>query len=297
MTELKSFIKEKRPTLSNSSLTTYTSILKNLYHKVFSNTDPLDFTKFDESSTILEYLKDIPPNRRKVVLSALVVVSPETKAYRDAMLSDIKAYNEDISKQEKTPQQKENWVEPDEIDAIWTTLKKNADLLYKKEQLNSNDLQQIQNFVLLSLLSGKFCSVRRSKDFVDFRIKSGVDKSKFNYLDKNHLVFNSYKTAKTYGEQRIPIPTQLRNILQKWIKHNPTDYLFFDANQNPLSAVKINQRLNKVFDGKKVSVNALRHSILTSKYGNTMKEMKEMNEMMGEMGSSMLQAKTYVKLD
>ena len=36
-----------------------------------------------------------------------------------------KAYNEDISKQEKTPQQKENWVEPDEIDEIWTTLKRN----------------------------------------------------------------------------------------------------------------------------------------------------------------------------
>ena len=296
MTELKSFIKDKRPTLSNSSLTTYTSILKNLYHKVFSNTEPLDFTKFDESSTILEYLKDIPPNRRKVVLSALVVVSPETKAYRDAMLSDIKAYNEDISKQEKTPQQKENWVEPDEIDAIWTTLKKNADLLYKKVQLTSNDLQQIQNFVLLSLLSGKFCSVRRSKDFVDFRIRN-VDKSKFNYLDKNHLVFNSYKTAKTYGEQRIPIPTQLRNILQKWTKHNPTDYLFFDANQNPLSAVKINQRLNKMFDGKKVSVNALRHSILTTKFAKTMKEMNEMKETMNDMGSSVLQAKTYVKLD
>ena len=163
-------------------------------------------------------------------------------------------------------------------------------------QLNSSDLQQIQRFVLLSLLSGKFCSVRRSKDFVDFRIKS-VDKTKDNYHDKNHLVFNSYKTAKTYGEQRIPIPIQLRNILQKWIKHNPMDYIFFGANQNPLSAVKINQRLNKVFDGKKVSVNALRHGILTSKYGNTMKEMKETNEMMGEMGSSMLQAKTYVKLD
>lgn len=294
MTELRTFIQEKRPTLSDSSLTTYTSILKNLYYKVFSNTEAFDFTKFDESSKILEYLKDIPPNRRKVILSALVVVSPQTKAYRDAMLNDIQSYNEEIAKQEKTPQQEANWVQPDEIDTIWTTLKKNADLLYKKEKLNSNDLQQIQNFVLLSLLSGKFCPVRRSKDFVDFRI-SNIDKTKHNYLDKNSLVFNSYKTVKTYGQQRIPISIQLKNILLKWIKHNPTEYLFFDTNNNPLSAVKINQRLNKVFGNKKVSVNALRHSVLTSKFANTMKEMNEMKETMNQMGSSMLQAKTYVK--
>lgn len=296
MNELREFIQEKRPTLSASSLTTYTSILKNLYSKVFSNDEPMDFTRFDDNVKILEFLHNIPANRRKVILSALVVVSPEIKAYRDAMLSDIKAYNEDIAKQEKTPQQQANWVEADTIDTIWNTLSKNANLLYKKDQLNSNDLQHIQNFVLLSLLSGKFCPVRRSKDYVDFKIKN-IDKTKDNFLEKNHLVFNSYKTAKTYGQQRIPIPIQLRNILTKWIKHNPTDTLFFDTNNNPLTAVKINQRLNKIFDGKKVSVNALRHSVLTSRFANTLREVDEMTKTMNQMGSSMRQAKTYVKND
>ena len=38
MVNLKEYIKEKRPTLSDSSITTYTSILKNLYK--------IDFRKF-----------------------------------------------------------------------------------------------------------------------------------------------------------------------------------------------------------------------------------------------------------
>jgi hypothetical protein len=59
----------------------------------------------------------------------------------------------------------------------------------------------------------------------------------------------------------------------------------------------MNQRLNKLFNGKKISVNALRHSFLTTKYANTMKEMKDMENTMKEMGSSTNVAQNYVKLD
>jgi hypothetical protein len=39
MTDLKDVIKKARPTLSDSSITTYNSILKNLYAKVFGSKD------------------------------------------------------------------------------------------------------------------------------------------------------------------------------------------------------------------------------------------------------------------
>ena len=130
---------------------------------------------------------------------------------------------------------------------------------------------------------------RRSLDFVDFRIEN-VDKKKDNYLERNEMVFNSYKTAKTYGQQRVTIPIKMKNILRKWIKVNPTPYLLFDRNYNPLSSVKLNQRLNKIFDGKKISVNALRHSFLTEKYG-------DISEDMADMGSSLKMVATYGKKD
>jgi len=151
--------------------------------------------------------------------------------------------------------------------------------------LTPNDLQQIQSFIILSLLGGIFIPPRRSKDYVDFVIKD-IDKGK-NYIEKHKMYFNSYKTAKTYGCQIIDIPKPLQSIWKKWITItiNPTKTLLFDINMNPLSSVKLNQRINKIFSGRKVSVNALRHSYLTDKYTTHSQVDKEWAKDMAQMGS------------
>lgn len=293
MSVLKDFIKTKRPNITDSSINTYASILRNVYKNVFSaDTSDMDMKKFDQTDKVIDYLKDVPANKRKTILSALVIITNEKK-YRDLMMSDIKKYDEDTGKQEKTESQKENWVDGDEIKMLIEKLRKDAELLYKKEHLTMSDLQQIQNYILVCLASGVYTPPRRSKDLTDFRIKD-IDKSKHNYLDKWAIHYNSYKTAKTYGEQVVNIPTVLRTILNKWIKINPTDWLFFDNNKNPLSSVKLNQRLNKLFD-KKVSVNMLRHSYLTDKYSDTIKLNKDIANTMQAMGSSSSMLNTYVK--
>jgi len=290
--DLKEFIKSKRDTLSSSSITTYASLLKNLYLNVFPKDTKMDFKRFNETDTIIAYVKDLPPNRRKTLLSALVIVT-ENKKYRDLMLEDIKEFNAEISKQEKTESQKQSWIEEDELKGICEQYKKHADNLFKKPKKTMSDLQDIQNYIILTLLSGEFISPRRSKDFVDFKIKN-LDKEKDNYLEGNNLVFNSYKTAKTYGKQTIPIPPKLKSILKKWIGINETENLLFDTNGNKLSNVKLNQRLNKIF-GKKASVNALRHTFLTEKHGDTIKKNKELEKDMKDMGSSMNMSKTRRK--
>lgn len=294
MEKIKEYIHHKRPSLSKSSLTTYASILKNLYLKVFGDGE-INFDKFEDTSSVLEFLKDFPPNRRKTILSSLVIIT-DKKPYRDLMLEDVRDYNKDINKQEKTPEQQASWVDTNQVKEIYDELKKNSELLYKKKQRTSADLQQIQNYIIISVLSGVFCPPRRSKDFVDFKIRN-VDKSKDNYLDKNKMIFNSYKTAKTYGMQEVDIPVQLRNIITKWIKINPTDYLLFDANMSKLSSVKLNQRLNKIFGEKKVGVNQLRHTYLTNKFGNTIEQKDVVANTMSEMGSSADMLDTYVKKD
>lgn len=294
MESLKEHLHSKRPTLSKSSLTTYSSILKNLYIKVFGTGD-IDLKKFDETDKILAFLKDVPPNKRKTILSSLVIIT-DKKPYRDLMLEDVRDYNKEIHKQQKTPEQEASWVSTLQVKDIWEALKKDAELLYKKKSLKPADLQQIQSYIILSLLGGIFIPPRRSKDYVDFFIKD-VDRAKENYLDKNKLIFNSYKTAKTYGQQIVEIPKQLQSILKKWISVNPTNSLLFDANMNPLSSVKLNQRLNKIFDEKKVSVNQLRHTYLTNKFGHTIEQKNAVANTMSEMGSSSGMLDTYVKKD
>ena len=211
MEDIKNYISKKRDTLSKSSLTTYGSILKNLYDKIFSDKE-YDLTKFNDTKKVLDFLKDIPPNRRKTILSALVIIT-DKKEYRDVMAEDVRDYNKEISKQEKTETQEEAWVTGSHIKELYDELKKNADLLYKKKNLTQSDLQEIQSFIILAVLSGIHIPVRRSKDYCDFKIKNVSEKD--NFLDKNKLVFNSYKTAKTYGKQELPCPLALKTIITK----------------------------------------------------------------------------------
>jgi integrase len=303
MEAIKTKILEVRPHLSKQSVSTYTSILKNLYTKVFGDNN-FDINNFNNTTRILEFLHTLEPNKRKTVLSSLVILT-DKKEYREQMLKDIQKYNEEQHKQEKSEKQNESWVEGDEIKKLINTYSKEVKLLYKKDAslagtapkgtaLTDTDLQIIQNYIILCLLGGVYIPPRRSKDYVDFKIKN-VDKTKDNYLNKNKLVFNSYKTAKTYGQQEVEIPEELLKILKKWIKVNPTEYLLFDSKKNKLSNVKLNQRLNKIFGDKKVGVNQLRHTYLSDKYQESIKVNNEMAEDFSKMGSSKAQEKIYIK--
>ena len=99
-------LKENRPNITKSSLKTYESILRNLYKKVF-NTEEISIKDFNDSKKIINYLKELPSNKRKTILSALVVIT-DNKDYRELMLDDIKEYNKEEAKQKKTENQENN---------------------------------------------------------------------------------------------------------------------------------------------------------------------------------------------
>jgi integrase len=292
-TIIKDEIIRLKPNISQSSVNTYNSILKNLYKNVFKNED-YDLKKFENTAPILSYLKDLAPNKRKTILASLVVIT-DNKRYRDQMMKDIEEYKANESTQVKNDKQTDSWVDTSEIEALSNALQENSNTLYKKKTLTMPDLQDIQNCIIMCVLSGRYIPPRRSKDYVDFKIKN-IDKDKDNYIEKKNMVFNSYKTAKTYQRQEIPIPPELMKILNKWIKINPTDYLLFDSNGKKLTNVKLTQRLNKIF-GKKASVNQLRHTYLSGKYQDTIKLNKEMADDMKAMGSSRSQEQIYIKKD
>ena len=292
---MENYIKEKRPKLSNSSIKTYTSTLNNLYKKIYDD-EELDINKIvdklSNTDKVIKYIKDVKPTVRKSILSALVVIS-ESPKYRELMLEDITTYNKEEAKQTKTDKQNDNWVDKDEMDALLDIYGEMAKFLYKKKSLTSKEQQSLQDYIILVLYSGKYIPPRRSKDYVDFKIKN-IDKETDNYIDGNKLIFNSYKTAKTYGQQEVKIDRKLKAILTKWIKNNDTEYLLFDGNNNKLSNVKLNQRLNKLFN-KKAGVNQMRKTFLSDKYSDMIDKKNELTEDMKLMGSSTLQEKIYIK--
>ena len=288
---LKEIIKEKRPNISNSSINTYNSILTNLYKRVFGDGE-IDMTNFNNDKEILNDLKNLEPNKRKTILSALVVITDNNK-YRDQMLDDIKEHRVEVAKQVKSESQEKNWVSNTELDGVFLEHMVFFKFLLKKKEHTMSDLQKMQNFIILCLLSGKFIPPRRLKDYVDFKIHE-INPDKDNFILGRKLVFNSYKTAKTYGKQEVEIPTKLSSILKQWIKVNPTDYLLFDSKGDQLTNVKLNQRLNKIF-GKEVSVNILRHMFLSDKYGDIIETKRKLKQDFKDMGSSMNQEEVYIK--
>ncbi len=299
--ELKEYISKKRESLSTSSINTYSSILRSLYKQIHGTTD-VDPKRFDDSKEVISAMKDLPPNKRKTILSALTVVSG-MKEYRDLMMEDISNYRKEISEQEKTPKQKAAWVTQEEIKQTYKQLEKQANTLYKKGSMTNAEKQKYQDYVILALLSGIHIPVRRSKDYVDFKLRN-IEEDKDNYIDKSgkKLVFNSYKTSKSYGKQTLPLPTKLRNVLKRWASINDSDYLLIDSNNNPLGnndsshgSVKLNQRLERIFNGKKVGVNGLRHSILSEKYQPMIEQKRKIEEDLKKMGSSGEMATTYIK--
>ena len=291
--DLTDVIKKKRPKLSDGSLKTYKSILTNIYKKCYPNDDIIDLKKFDDVDCIMEHLKEVPFSKRKTTLAALVVITGN-KDYNKQMISDINEYNDNQLLQKKDGKFIEGMIPITDVETILSKLEKEAKQLYKKSNLNMEDYQKIQNYILLTLTGGIYQAPRRSLDW-KMKIKN-YDAEKDNYIDlkKKQFIFNTYKTAKFHGQQITEIPKPLLSILKKWISILPIDmeYLLFDNKTNPLTPSQITHRLNIIFN-KPISTSMLRHIYLSSKFSNI--DLKELTDTAQAMGNSPMQALQYVK--
>ena len=302
MNQISDKLKKNRPSLSASSLKTYTSILKSVYKSIYPEDKEIEMKKFDDAHKIFAHFKDIEFNKRKTYMSALYILT-EKKEYKNLMMQDIAKYKADQLKQEPTETQKNNWVTQAEIKEVYDKYAKNVKLLLaKNEPLTVKELQYYQSYIILALMSGIFIDPERLLDWVDFKIKN-INKEKDNYFQASKKgratiykdVFNSYKTFKFKG-QRIsdPLPKELMVIINKFLEHQTGDYLLSDSHGNQLTPVKLNQRINKIFDGRHVSCNMFRHSFLSEQYKN-IPGLAEMQKTADNMGHSLAQALEYVK--
>lgn len=294
-------LKQSRNSLSDGSIKTYKSILSTLYKKMndknsIEEKDDLQGFFCKSPKETLKFLKDISLSKRKTTLSALVVLCFNNEKakdiYREQLIEDSDKHREDQKENgnEMSEKQKENWVDWKDVVNIHNQLGKEVSPLFSKPNLTSGDFMKLQDYIILSLYVLQ--DPRRSLDYVSMRIKN-IDKKNTteNYIDGKNFVFNNYKTKSLYGQQKIPISTKLKTLLNKWLKINPTEYLLVSPTSGkPLNIVQLNQRLNKIF-GKKIGSNMLRHSYITSLY-----DVEKMNKIATNMAHSTQEAlSTYAK--
>jgi hypothetical protein len=78
------------------------------------------------------------------------------------------------------------------------------------------------------------------------------------------------------------------------MKLNPNDYLLFNNDGGQLTNTRLTQKLNKIFDGLKLSTSMLRHIYLTDKYKD-IPAINELKQTASDMSHSVAEALEYVK--
>ena len=273
-------LREKRPNISDSSEKTYASTLFSLNKKMNGDL-ALDF--FKKHTEILQFIKEHMKNKQtqKTLLSALLILTGLSE-YREDMLKFAKEVNDTYKTQKK---QKEYRISFDEVkekvDNVLVSLKKHRTMV------------GYQQFLAAAFSSGVYAPPRRS-EFANIRIKN-IDTTLDNFLYKNKIIFNNYKTAKKYGQQTYIISPEVMPILKQYLKLNKTDFLFPKKDgEASMSNVDYNRLLGKVF-GPFISVDALRSIYLSEKYKDV-PSMEDMEATAKEMGHSVTTAMTdYVK--
>lgn len=301
MTSIADYLRTARPSLSEGSLKTYTSIITSLGKQMKKDygTPASVIADFKE---ILEHLRGVVPKNRKTRLASLVVFISATEgneeaieAFRETMMGDKVLATEELKEQQLSDRQKEGWISWEEVLHRYSELEKDVKRLWKKPSLDKSEFHRLQHYVLLSclvLLDGP----RRSLDWVAFKLKS-VDKDKDNHLTyikrKPVLVFHQYKTAGVYGSQTVDAP-MLGPILKKWNEMNPHDHLLMNYHQSgPMTQSQLTATLHDFF-GKPISTSLLRHIWLTHFHKNT-PALLEMEKVAEVMGHSVVQSLEYVK--
>ena len=187
----------------------------------------------------------------------------------------------------KTEKQADNWLNLDELLQIKNKLNEQIQQINFEKKLNQKEyLTILKNFILSLYLN---LAPRRSSDYTLMKIGPDEDES-YNYLnlDKKELIFNQYKTKKTYGKQLIDISNnkELLEDLDLYLKYRKSDndFLLIKSNGKPFNQTNdMTKTLNQIF-GKKISTQMLRNIYLTSKYGSVKTDLKQD---VSEMGTSM----------
>lgn len=213
------------------------------------------------------------------VLSTFPKYSKVYKVYQSKMIENANKIKEAYSKNEKTDKQKESCIELSEVIKI-------------RDELDKDSIE----YLLLSLYT--MCAPRRNKDYAEMVIvfdePAELNKEKNYYVASDQqFIFNIYKTAKQYGSQKIDVPPELVDVLDKWILNHPLN----EQEEFPLLVIKgkrinsvngITRILNNVFD-KNIGSSALRHIFLNDKFGDSLEERKKIANQMAHSVSTQQQ--------
>jgi hypothetical protein len=296
-------IKESRPTLNDSTLASYISSLRGMFRRAFPGKE-FDLRMIASNpDTVMATLSELSPHSKKSRLAVLTVAcescdmgefAPAVNLFRSEMLVNRDKAEKIDDEGGLTERQESAYMEWPEIIKRVEAIKKLATpiLNSKDTTIPKDQLLRLQEYLVAMLYTS--IPPRRLLDYSAMKAKNW-DPVTDNYVDlkKKVLVFNNYKTAKTYSRQEVAIPPALLKVLKRWMEVHKDDWLLTDSRGAPSSQVKLNSLIQKVFGRKGLSVNILRHSFISSQVHPNLKSLSVLKEIASEMGHSMEEALRY----
>lgn len=268
--------------------------------------------KVDDVQKIIDTYAPTTQGNQYAVLSAVLFAHSKKGAYKKAYehwrgkMLDYKKDKDGESAHVKTEKEDEAWLTWDEVEEKKAALKRDVASFASNKHITALQFDKLLQYVVLSLYTD--IPPRRNQDFLDMYVVKKWTKemeTDRNYYDvaTHKFIFNKFKTAKTYGQQTVDVPNTeeapLQQTLATFIKFHPLGKqkefkLLVKADGSNLNTVNaITRILNRIF-GKKIGSSMLRHLYLSSKYGETNKEMEKDAEAMGH---STTEQKDYIKYD
>lgn len=293
--------------LKESSVKTYLFNLNKLHKKIFDKPiENLDFLL--DVDKVINSLSELKLTTQKTYIASIVVALDAMKEkkfekaldkYREIMIDNIKFYNEDIKKQNKSESQSKNWVSMKELKKVVNDYHKelkNKKVFEKsKDEITKKEKDLLQKYLVGSLyvIDNKNPPLRL--DYAPLQIISLKDynKLKDDQKDKNYLVnvsrnnkffsFSDYKTDKTYGIKKIPVGNKLNTVLNSYLKLHDNKYLLLNNKGEPMTPNSLGKYITKVFEptNKKITGTLIRH-IYISEFltGPSLQEKENLSELM-----------------
>ena len=300
--------KDNKKPLSPSSIELYVKNLIRLNDdEEFNN---LNFLK--KVDKVTKFLEDYKPNTQKIYLISIVSVLSLYKSergyknlykkYYDLMMN-LRNELKEIPTNQMSEQQKNNWMDWEEVMKIYEEVKGKVPIKIKNER----DYQKLLDYVILSLYV--LNEPRRNMDYLKMGIIKNIPEvyevvgGQDNYLnlDKDEFIFNNFKNFKSQGRQIIKFNNDFKQVINLYIKNrkdiNPKQkkyfaYLLVDYEGHRIDKGNyITNVLNRLFK-KKVGSSMLRHIYITFKFGKVNEEQQKTAYNMGHTQSTQ---KEYIK--
>lgn len=304
MDKVKEAIEKARPNLKPNTINQYIVQL-NKIRKEFDADDLKFITKIkDVEDKVSEKHFTSQRNLYNAIIVYLMAIDEDKdiiKEYSDIRDKLNEKYEEEQQSGKISEKQGKNFVDISEIQKMIDEMEKEVKTYKKKESLTSKQKQLLKAYTLFNILiriptrNDQAGMILISKTMYNKLKEEDKKKDNFLLMEKTSMkfIYNVYKTAKKYAENIVDIPKDLEKILRMYIRLNKINSgeVLFPMTKNAQSQLLL--KMSQKYMGKRISSTMIRKIYLSSKYGDTLKEMKKDAKMMGH--DTATAQKVYVK--